>query len=414
MKAMKISRLITTLVMGTAVLSAQETARQTATISAEEAAFESAQFSQIISDYTRAIKSVCELMEQVQDAESAAALAPRIQARRSVSDELSFGIMYAPKEKVEASLTAAGVTEERFVNNLNRLEQNRFYGCAALAESLGYPPSALYERAEITPAILEQVGRDLVKALEGQLPAGISGGPGLTEKTAWKLGQDPQNLNYVSVIMETLPGAEREDQKLVRTQEGPIYGRMSYLLPVDGKVYSMEMWFDVTEIIRAQDAEDAAMANAEEAETYDEDDDTPEEEAADEETNEPEETPVVIEETADEPMVDLPQPEVPTLYSDEVKKQTVDTFVKETYNCYLCLKKVTDRASADAAAEPLKLYFNTIESIANILQQVSLMDVLEGMEAIPFTPDSLQNEMQRLEKADFYGSETLKEVFSAN
>ena len=127
----------------------------------------------------------------------------------------------------------------------------------ALATALGLPPYAAVGLSEPGPELTEELGRELSSAVAGKVP-GLSGGPGLTEATAWKMGADANQLQHIRTIMEAIPGAIKEEQTLVRTQEGPIYGRMTFILARGDKCYRLQMWFDITDYIRAEEAARAA------------------------------------------------------------------------------------------------------------------------------------------------------------
>ena len=348
---------------------------------------------QHLSDYTRAVTSLCKLMESVNDKASAEAALPLISSRLRLLEELSFSISYIPQEQLEQALTAAGITPNGVKTLFAKLIENKFYGCAELAAAFGYKQTELLEPGEVTPELIQTLGAELVAKL-GDKVAAISGGPGLTEQTAWIMGNNPEHLNLIPVIMETLPGAVKEDQKLIYTEEGPIYGRMSFALPYQDKVYHLQMWFDITEIIKA---EEAAQAQPEL---------TVEEDLQPLVVSEPESD--TAEEPAEPVALEALQPETITIYSAEEKSAAVQHYMQQTAELAVVLAGVTDKASADAAAPVADALIKEAIKAADVLRQASLMDILEEMEKHGNPFQKLSPHLDRIIEADFYGSLPLK------
>lgn len=366
-------------------------------------ALEVAMMQQHLSDYVRVLTSLCQQIDSIHDKASAEAAVPFIRTRLSLLEELTFGISYIPQEQVEQALTAAGITAEGVEKTFSKLVENKFYDCAELAELFGYSQTDLLEPGEVTPELLQTLGAELQAKL-GDKVATISGGPGFTEQTAWIMGTDINNLDLVPVIMETLPGAEKEDQTLVYTEEGPIYGRMSFALPYQGKVYHLQMWFDVTEIIKAEEAAQAQQEAEEELPQ------TPQPVVVEEVTPTTTEPVVVVEEpvTAAAPQQMLPQPETLTIYSAEEKAAAVKHYMQQASKLADVLAGVTDKASADAAAPVVDAIIKDTLKVADILRQASQMDILEEMEKNGDPFQKLSPHLERILEADFYGSELLK------
>lgn len=380
-----------------------------AAIDAAEAAAEQEQMQRILSDFVRAMSSGYDILEGVHDRASADAAAPKVKARFAIISELEFGIQYMDEETVVNALAAAGVTEQRLTAIRTRIIDARYYGSLALATALNASLTEVLAPGEVTPELIQTVGSELQAALQGKIN-GISGGPGLTEESAWKMGADPAALDLIPTIMDTLPHIEKVDQKLVRTQEGPIYGRMTYLLPREDKVYEMQMWFDITEIILAEEA--AAQAAEEEEQErpvnvpYDNEDTEDTEEAAD----------------SDETTQELPDlteavetlPEPATTYTPQQKQAAIAEFARINADVVAILSAVHDCATADTAARQIEPIMARLEAIGNILPHVSYMDILEAMEALHTSPDTLRNEMRRIDAANYFGSAALRRVMSRN
>lgn len=383
---------------------------------AADAAAEQEEMQRILSDFVRALSSGYDILEGVSDRASADAAAPKVKARFEIVSELTFGIQYIDEETLAKALEAAGVTEERLNAIRNRIIGARYYGSLALASALNASLAEVLEPGEVTPELLQTVGNELQAALQGKI-AGISGGPGLTEETAWQMGEDPAALDLISVIMDALPGAEKVDQKLVRTQEGSIYGRMTFLLPREDKVYQMQMWFDITAIIRAEEAAEAAAAAQ-----SDEEDEAAEERPVDapydneepEATEQPDDSAEPVEEIPDlaEHAVSLPAPA--RTYTPQQKQEAITQFAQICANGVAVLSAVQDRTSADAAAKQIEPVLARLEAMGHILSSVSYMDVLEAMEALNTSPYILRDEMRRIEAANYYGSDALRRALTGN
>ncbi len=400
------------LVMGGVAVgqSPAEEATPEAALAAADAAAEQDEMQRILSDFVRALSSGYTILEGVSDRASADAAAPKVKARFEIVSELTFGIQYIDEETLAKALEAAGITEERLAVIRNRIIGARYYGSMALASALNASLAEVLEPGEVTPELLQTVGSELQIALQGKI-AGISGGPGLTEETAWQMGEDPAALDLIPIIMDALPQAEKVDQKMVRTQEGPIYGRMSFLLPRDGKVYTMQMWFDITAIIHAEEAAEAAAQSAEEEE-QDRPVDVPYDNEEQEESNDVAEPAEELPDLSEQVSVALPPPA--QTYTPQQKQEAIAAFAQICANGGAVLASVQDRASADAAAKQIEPVLARLDAMGHILSSVSYMDVLEAMEALNTSPDILRDEMHRIEAANYYGSDALRRALTGN
>lgn len=353
-----------------------------------------------LNDFARAVASSCVLMESVTDRASADAVADKIHTRRQMIGEYIFALDYIPADKIDKALAAHSVSEERFAKAMTALREKRFYGSLALAAACGGTPLDVMEKAETTPEIIAKIGQQLMADVEGKI-YGISGGPGLTEETAWKMGNDSVNLSYISTIMESIPRAQKLDEKMVYTaEEGPIYARFVFMAPYEGKVYELQMWFDVTEIVNAQNTEEAPI----------EEEDT--EEVVVEEEDEAPAT--VLDEDEIEEIVqpaDQPQIEEWVEYTPEQKKEAVEIYVDFSETMHMILCSVKDTASADSAAPMVKQLVENAKSIEPIFPQISQMDVIEKLEERNISPNKLKEEFNRVLENDFYNSEQLRNAF---
>ena len=401
---MKLKHLLPVLLAGSCLAETETlaNAEPVATPSADAAAdaAEAKMMEATLNDFARAVASSCVLMESVTDRASADAVADKIHTRRQMIGEYIFALDYIPADKIDKALAAHSVSEERFAKAMTDLREKRFYGSLALAAACGCTPLDAMEKAETTPEIIAKIGQQLMADVEGKI-YGITGGPGLTEETAWKMGNDSVNLSYISTIMESIPRAQKLDEKMVYTaEEGPIYARFVFMAPYEGKVYELQMWFDVTEIVNAQNTEEEPI----------EEEDT--EEVVVEEEDEAPAT--VLDEEEIEEIVqpaDQPQIEEWVEYTPEQKKEAVEIYVDFSETMHMILCSVKDTASADSAAPMVKQLVENAKSIEPIFPQISQMDVIEKLEERNISLNKLKEEFNRLLENDFYNSEQLRNAF---
>ena len=200
------------------------------------------------------------LLDSIHDRSSADAAAPQVAKLMNEVINLHDSIENIDTQQIDNKLISIGITPEKTAGIFNRLERTRCYGSEALAEALNI--SAQPEPIETTPTpeFTEALGTLLMQTLDGQLN-GITGGPGLTEQTAWNLGNKEENLACIATIMNAIPGAIKVDQNLVTTDSGAIYGRMRFKFPFRNHLYPLEMWFNLTHIPSAQKAVQKASKN---------------------------------------------------------------------------------------------------------------------------------------------------------
>lgn len=320
------------------------------------------------------IAIVTELLEGVQDKATADAAAPKVQACMSLIAELSPALEYIQQAELNSALQQAGLTPEHLKTSRTQLEAKRFYGSMALATALGLPPYAAVGLSEPGPELLEELGRELSSAVAGKVP-GLSGGPGLTEATAWKMGADANQLQHIRTIMEAIPGAIKEEQTLVRTQEGPIYGRMTFILARGDKCYRLQMWFDITAYIRAEEAARAAEPELPPAHT-----DTPE-----------------------APAEELPQPQA-----------SVTEFAEAMLELHSTLQAVKNKLSAFYAARKLGDIRDRIREAEEMMPNLPPAEVQAALQAAGVNAAAIRNEFNRLREADYYGSESLREAIDTH
>lgn len=107
-------------------------------------------------------------------------------------------------------------------------------------------------------------------------------------------------------------------------------------------------------------------------------------------------------------------PEPATTYTPQQKQAAIAEFARINADEVAILSAVHDCATADTAAKQIEPIMARLEAIGNILPHVSYMDILEAMEALHTSPDTLRNEMRRIDAANYFGSAALRRVMSGN
>ena len=297
------------------------------------------QLRQVLQDAVRAMTSVTELLESVHDKATADAVADKLKVRNALLDELSFGLQYIPYPVVMHAMAANGITQERTEGIQKRLEENRFYGSAALASAMGAPAYMAMEIAEPTAEDLGAIGQQLTAAAT-RMPQ-VSGGPGLSKDTAWILS--PELQEFPELMLQALDRAEQQGQRIVHDENGGIYLVSTVLLQREEKAMVIELWYRVNIPADAQD--DATPTEEEEVKEEVVEEAPKKKRGRPKKTETTEETPVVeeatpeevteepvTEEVAVEPTVEVP---VEIVTAEPTKAEVVIPFAaKEAPNFY--------------------------------------------------------------------------------
>lgn len=359
---------------------------------------------QVLQDSVRAMKSVTELLESVQDTATADAAADKLKVRMMLLDELGFGLQYIPYPVVTLAMSDAGVTKERVEGLQKRLEDNHFYHSTALATAMGAPEYLAMEQTTLTPEQLEELKQRL-SATATQSPA-VTGGPGLDRDTAWKLSPDTQD--FPALILQALDSEHPIGQSVIHSEDGQTFMKCTVVLTIDGKVCPIEQWFNVT--LPTQTEDDASPQE-------EEFDDEPEEETPvvtpeDEPTEEEEEESFDDMEISVEPggKVEEEEPE----FTPEQKAAALKTFVGAFKEMIDILNQVTDTATAQAAVPQVKAVRERLSApeLNDIMTTISGMEIIEAMEQNGVTPTDISNLEQRLEDADYYRCDELRRTLN--
>lgn len=358
---------------------------------------------QVLQDSVRAMKSVTELLESVQDKATADAVADKLKVRMMLMDELSFGLQYIPYPVVTLAMSDAGITKERVESLQKRLEDNHFYYSTALAAAMGAPEYLAMEQTTLTPEQLEELKQRL-SATATQSPA-VTGGPGLDRDTAWKLSPDTQD--FPALILQALDSEHPIGQSVIHSEDGQTFMKCTVVLTIDGKVCPIEQWFNVTLPTQTEDD-----ASPQEEEFDDEpEEETPVEAPEDEPTEEDEEDFDDMEITV-EPggKVEEEAPE----FTPEQKAAALKTFVEGFKEMIDILSQVTDTATAQAAVPQVKVVRERLSdtALSDIMPTISGMEIIEAMEQIGVTPTDISKIEQRLENAEYYQCDELRRALN--
>ena len=358
---------------------------------------------QVLQDSVRAMQSITELLESVQDKATADAVADKLKVRMMLMDELSFGLQYIPYPVVTLAMSDAGITKERVEGLQKRLEDNHFYYSTALATAMGAPEYMAMEQTTLSPEQLEELKQKLT-AVATQSPT-VTGGPGFSRETAWQL--PPDKTDFTALILQELDSNHPIGQSVIHGDDGQIFMKYTVVLTIDGKQCPIEQWFNVT--LPEQTEDDASPQE----EDFDDEPETesPEADIEEEPTEEDEEDFDDMEITV-EPggKVEAEAPE----FTPEQKAAALKTFVEGFKEMIDILSQVTDTATAQAAVPQVKVVRERLSdtALSDIMPTISGMEIIEAMEQIGVTPTDISKIEQRLENAEYYQCDELRRALN--
>ncbi len=359
---------------------------------------------QVLQDSVRAMKSVTELLESVQDKATADAVADKLKVRMMLMEELSFGLQYIPYPVVTLAMSDAGITKERVEGLQKRLEDNHFYYSTALAAAMGAPEYMAMEQTTLSPEQLEELKQKLT-AVATQSPT-VTGGPGFSRETAWQLPPDKQD--FTALILQELDSNHPIGQSVIHDDNGLIFLKCTVVLTIDGKQCPIEQWFNVT--LPTQTEDDASPQEEEFDDELEEE--TPVEAPEDEPTEEVEEENFDNMEISVEPggKVEEEEPE----FTPEQKAAALKTYVEGFKEMIDILQQVTDTATARAAVPQVKAVRERLSNpeLNDIMTTISGMEIIEAMEQNGVTPANISKIGQRLEDAGFYQCDELRRALN--
>ncbi|MBR2125253.1 MAG: hypothetical protein IJ943_00785 [Akkermansia sp.] len=360
---------------------------------------------QVLQDSVRAMKSVTELLESVQDKATADAVADKLKVRMMLMDELSFGLQYIPYPVVTLAMSDAGITKERVESLQKRLEDNHFYYSTALAAAMGAPEYLAMEQTSLSPEQLEELKQKLT-TVATQSPT-VTGGPGFSRETAWQL--PPDKTDFTALILQELDSNHPIGQSVIHGDDGQIFMKYTVVLTIDSKQCPIEQWFNVT---LPEQTEDDASPQEEEF------DDEPEEETPVETPEDgPTEEDDEVENFDDMEITVEPggkvEEEAPE-FTPEQKAAALKTFVGAFKEMIDILQQVTDTATAQAAVPQVKAVRERMSNttLNDIMHTISGMEIIEAMEQSGITPTDISKIEQRLEDADYYLCDELRRALN--
>lgn len=138
----------------------------------------------------------------------------------------------------------AGYGLDYVMNALGTLEEQHFYGSVTLPEAFGIKAAPVEEALPDT--IRERLEQELNRILrEQQLP--LTGGPGFTQETAWKLPKDtPNPYKLIDSLINSLPNIQVEFE-MASGRNGESYHSFHGSIQHQDKKYNVEIWFDITD-----------------------------------------------------------------------------------------------------------------------------------------------------------------------
>lgn len=333
-----------------------------------------------VESFVEALCSAYELLESITDKSAADAAAGEVAQRMAYLQDCTIAVQYVPEETIAPLLDAAGMTPERLDGIYTRLVANNFYGSTALAEALGREPSAAMPKENASAELIATLSKELM-----QNPAVgdvcLAGGAGFSMETAWVLSTDPSKLSAIDAIIGAIPGAEIEDRKLEKTEDGRAYGLFTLLVPRDGKAYRVQMWFDATELLLTQQSAPQPEITT---------------------TPMPEQNGYVNE----------PHPQELHQYTPEQKAECAQEYAEALAQQVRIYSSIVDKATADAAVEPLKKLKARMDALNTVLAYVSAQELAAAVEKTGVASSELKKQSLRLIEAGFFGSKALEQQFN--
>lgn len=302
-----------------------------------------------IADFLKKSEKVCDLASADTFASAVKTPVPELQQK----------LHQAKLEKYDLNraLSAYGYTADDLLKRESELAQEYFYGSAALAAVFGAPAEATEQPVPAPEEVLE-VLEELLEEKDDHLPASFTdGGPGFTRDTAWEAdesyGRNPQT------VVRLIPGGRFKC--LIHKEheiDGNFYDVFTFDFKHEGKLYSAEMWIDVTDYVEEREEE-------------------------------------------------LP-------FSREEIAEAEQKIISLGLQLYTLMNSVHDKESADAAAEAMMpLYSDYMDMAKNgILDYVSEEKVNTAVQQQGHSIDFLDIKAEELEHANYYGSDKLREIIN--
>lgn len=357
---MKTTHLFTALLLAGTPCMAQQNTPQNAAITA------TATDEAIIKEAGDIFISICQQMEAVHDKESADALAAAMQEAEPRIDQL-FDECRAIEngvELVQTYVTQKGFTEERFEQAEKRLCDAKAYGSVALAEMLGIPMCEIMDLQPAPQELLSEV-ETLITQTMAQLHPGMKGGPGTSEETAWIMPASDEAVHLQHSLLNAIgPEITSDHQLLIRGDDGKTYDMHTLLIRTADGIYTTELWFDISDYW--------VKMTGEMEQEY-----APEEETR---TAPTEEEQALLAEAA------------------LIMKDVCDA-----------LRTVHDKESAEEAARVINVLHSRWDELMEAgLDHCNIDDFFKALEEVGITEEMLDEIANTLQKANFYGSEALR------
>ena len=140
----------------------------------------------------------------------------------------------------------AGYGLDYVMNALGTLEEQHFYGSVTLPEAFGIKAAPVEEALPDT--IRERLEQEFTHIVHAhQRP--LTGGPGFSMETAWKLSKDaPNPQKAMDTLINSLPNIHVEFEMASRQGDKSYHGYYAGMLHQDKK-YNIEIWFDITDCV---------------------------------------------------------------------------------------------------------------------------------------------------------------------
>lgn len=312
---------------------------------------------------------IAQELVKIKDAETAREAAPRIDAAREESDKLLFhnSEQLTISMLVEASSDHDIEREQLYRSEKKRLDKANYYGVYELALAMGEDSSALIPRTPITERAQQELSELLLERIEDQEESAF-------QHFKWQGGWTREQAHLIThtdkheaTVLASCVGYNLPFGLGV-LHDYLLTGIERVLVAVDNKVYIV--YYQEYTCDHAEEGEARYTA---------------------------------------EQWFDVTASHI--YYSPEEQMEALDAFVDVWMQMLPILSTVTDRKSADAAAELIKQYRPVMERVMPVIIYVPDETVRENAQKKGLQLIEVERMMHRLNAKDFYDSEALRNVF---
>jgi hypothetical protein len=229
---------------------------------------------------------------------------------------------------------------------------------------LGIPMSEIMDLQPAPQELLSEV-ETLITQTMAQLHPGMKGGPGTSEQTAWIMpaSDDAVSLQY-QLISALGPEITSDHQLLIRGDDGKTYDMHTLLIRTADGIYSAQLWFNISDYW--------------------------------------------VKMTGEMEQEYAPEEETQTAPTEEEQALLAEAALIMKDICDI-LSTVHDKESAEEAARAIIILQSRWDELMEAgLDHCNIDDFFKAFEEVGITEEMLDEIDNTLRKANFYGSEALR------